>query len=192
MKISLLTPWEGPDPAFWVPNDYVVMIADRRGDFKSEGKAPSPDQQADDIFQVIEWAAIQPWSNGNVGMLGVSALASNQYFTASHQPPPPHLKAIVPWEGQMDRYRDARRSQAERLMAVQSVAMAGENLLLAAAAEGWGACWMCAPLFAGEEARRALDLPAAWEPQGLVLLGQAAEAPRPRGRINLEDVTAWR
>ncbi|HLE22713.1 MAG TPA: nitroreductase family protein [Anaerolineales bacterium] len=92
----------------------------------------------------------------------------------------------------MDRYPDARRAQAERLMAVQSVAMAGENLLLAAAAEGWGACWMCAPLFAGEEARRALDLPAAWEPQGLVLLGQAAEAPRPRGRINLEDVTAWR
>jgi F420 biosynthesis protein FbiB-like protein len=92
----------------------------------------------------------------------------------------------------MDHYPDARRAQAERLMAVQSVAMAGENLLLAAAAEGWGACWMCAPLFAGEEARRSLDLPATWEPQGLVLLGQAAEAPRPRGRISLEDVTAWR
>lgn len=92
----------------------------------------------------------------------------------------------------MDRYPDARRAQAERLMAVQSVAMAGENLLLAAAAEGWGACWMCAPLFAGEEARRSLDLPAAWEPQGLVLLGLAAEVPRPRGRISLEDVTAWR
>jgi len=92
----------------------------------------------------------------------------------------------------MDRYPDARRLQAERLMAVQSVAMAGENLLLAAAAEGWGACWMCAPLFAGEEARRALALPDDWEPQGLVLLGQAAEQPAPRGRLSLEDVTAWR
>ncbi|OFV96352.1 MAG: hypothetical protein A3H28_15040 [Acidobacteria bacterium RIFCSPLOWO2_02_FULL_61_28] len=107
MKISVLTSFEAPDPAFWVPNDYVVIIADRRGDFKSEGKTPTPAQQADDIFQVIEWAAMQSWSNGNVGMIGVSALASNQYYTASHQPPPPNLKAIVPWEGQMDTYRDS-------------------------------------------------------------------------------------
>jgi nitroreductase len=78
------------------------------------------------------------------------------------------------------------------MMAVQSVAMAGENLLLAASAEGWGACWMCAPLFAGDEARRALDLPQDWEPQGLVLLGEAAEAPAPRGRKSLTDVTLWR
>jgi uncharacterized protein len=41
-------------------------------------------------------------------MMGVSALASNQYYTASHQPPPPHLKAIIPWEGQMDPYRDSQ------------------------------------------------------------------------------------
>jgi F420 biosynthesis protein FbiB-like protein len=92
----------------------------------------------------------------------------------------------------MDRYPDGRRAQAERLMAVQSVAMAGENLLLAAAVEGWGACWMCAPLFATEEARRALDLPADWEPQGLVLLGPAAEQPAPRGRVRLGDLTVWR
>jgi F420 biosynthesis protein FbiB-like protein len=92
----------------------------------------------------------------------------------------------------MDRYPDPRRNAAERMMAVQSVAMAGENLLLAAAAEGWGACWMCAPLFAGDEARRALDLPQDWEPQGLVLLGEAAEAPAPRGRKSLKDVTLWR
>jgi predicted acyl esterase len=49
MKISLLTPWEGPDPAFWVPNDYAVMIVDCRGGFKSEGKAPTAVQQGDDI-----------------------------------------------------------------------------------------------------------------------------------------------
>jgi predicted acyl esterase len=107
MKISVLTPWEGPDPAFWVQNNYVVIIVDRRGGFKSQGKPPSPAQQGDDIFQMIEWAAAQAWSTGNVGMIGVSALASNQYYTASHQPPPPHLKAIVPWEGQMDLYRDS-------------------------------------------------------------------------------------
>lgn len=91
----------------------------------------------------------------------------------------------------MDRYPDDRRNQAERVMAIQSVAMAGENLLLAATAEGWGACWMCGPLFAGEEARRSLDLPDDWEPQGLVVLGEPAEAPEPRGRKNLEDVVRW-
>ncbi len=92
----------------------------------------------------------------------------------------------------MDRYPDDRRNQAERMMAVQSAAMAGENLLVAAAAEGLGACWMCAPLFAGEEARRSLNLPDDWEPQGLVLLGQPAETPPPRGRRRLEEVTLWR
>ena len=62
---------------------------------------------ADDLYAVIEWAASQPWSNGSVGMIGVSALAHNQYWAASHEPPPPHLKAICPWEGFSDRYRDA-------------------------------------------------------------------------------------
>ena len=106
MKISMLTPWEAPDPAFWVPNDYVVVIVDQRGGFKSEGKPSSPFQGGDDLFSLIEWAASQEWSNGNVGMIGVSALAANQYYTASHQPPPPHLKAVIPWEGSSDRYRD--------------------------------------------------------------------------------------
>lgn len=107
MKISMLTPWEGPDPAFWVPNGYVVVIVDQRGGFQSGGKTPTGDQQGDDLFHLIEWAGTQPWSNGNVGMIGVSALASNQYRAASHQPPPPHLKAIIPWEGQWNPYRDS-------------------------------------------------------------------------------------
>ena len=68
---------------------------------------PSAFQGGDDLFHLIEWVAGQPWSNGNVGMIGVSALASNQYYAASHQPVPPHLKAIIPWESQSDRYRDA-------------------------------------------------------------------------------------
>jgi F420 biosynthesis protein FbiB-like protein len=92
----------------------------------------------------------------------------------------------------MDRYPDPRRSAAEERMAVQSVAMAGENLLLAAAAEGLAACWMCAPLFAPQEARRALGLPDEWDPQGIVLLGEPAEDPRLRGRLSLEEVTLWR
>jgi predicted acyl esterase len=106
MKISMLTPWEGPDAAFWVPNDYVVIIVDQRGGFKSGGKPEGPFKDADDLYYLIEWAAGQPWSNGNVGMIGVSALASHQYYAASHQPAPAHLKAIIPWESQTDRYRD--------------------------------------------------------------------------------------
>jgi F420 biosynthesis protein FbiB-like protein len=71
----------------------------------------------------------------------------------------------------MDYYPDARRQAAERLMAVQSVAMAVQNLLLAAHAEGLGACWMCAPLFCPDAVRSALSLPEDWEPQALVTLG---------------------
>ena len=83
----------------------------------------------------------------------------------------PVVVAVCLTLADMDRYPDARRAQAEYLMAVQSVAMAVQNLLLAAQAEGLGACWMCAPLFCGDAVRAALDLPADWEPQALVTLG---------------------
>jgi len=93
---------------------------------------------------------------------------------------------------EMDRYPDARRKKAEFLMAVQGTAMAGQNLLLAAHAQGLGACWMCAPLFAPEVAGQALSLPGDWEPQGLVVLGWPAEAPAERERLSLERVTVYR
>lgn len=75
----------------------------------------------------------------------------------------------------MDHYPDERRQRNERLMAVQSTAMAGQNLLLAAHALGLGGCWLCAPLFAQETVRRVLELPAGWEPQGLITLGYPAQ-----------------
>jgi predicted acyl esterase len=71
-----------------VPNDYVAVIADARGTFKSGGTQTSPAQGGDDLFYLIEWAAAQAWSNGNVGMIGVSALAHNQYWVASRLPAP--------------------------------------------------------------------------------------------------------
>jgi len=92
----------------------------------------------------------------------------------------------------MDVYPDEARTKAEYMMAVQSVAMAGMNFLLAAHAEGLGACWLCAPLFAPDAARRSLDLPETWEPQGLILLGYAAEQGRSRERMPLEAVSLWR
>ena len=79
----------------------------------------------------------------------------------------------------MDVYPDAARSVNEYQMAVQSTAMAGQNLLLAAHAAGLGACWLCAPMFCPDTVRDALDLPAHWAPQGMVTLGYAAQAGKP-------------
>ena len=80
----------------------------------------------------------------------------------------------------MNQPADARRSNAERSMAMQSVAAAIQNLLLAAHAQGLAACWMCAPLFAPDAARDVLSLPADWEPQALITLGYPAEPPKTR------------
>lgn len=79
-----------------------------------------------------------------------------------------------------DVYPDPRRQQAERLMGVQSTALAGIYLLLAAHAEGLAGVWMCAPLFAPQAVRRALALPASWEPQAFLLLGYPAQRARPK------------
>jgi coenzyme F420-0:L-glutamate ligase/coenzyme F420-1:gamma-L-glutamate ligase len=92
----------------------------------------------------------------------------------------------------MDRYPDERRAGAEWVMAVQSTAMAGENLLLAAHAEGLGACWICAPLFCPDEVRQALTLPEEWMPQGIVLVGYIAEAGKLRERKPLSSVVTIR
>jgi F420 biosynthesis protein FbiB-like protein len=75
----------------------------------------------------------------------------------------------------MDSYPDEKRTRNEWLMAVQSTAMAGQNLLLAAHQSGLGACWMCAPLFCPEVVKETLALPQDWEPQGLITMGYAAE-----------------
>jgi coenzyme F420-0:L-glutamate ligase / coenzyme F420-1:gamma-L-glutamate ligase len=81
-----------------------------------------------------------------------------------------------------DVYPDAARGQAEFLMAVQSTAMATQNLLLGAHAEGLAACWMCAPVFCPDVVRATLDVPAHWQPQGLITLGFAGDRGRDRPR----------
>ena len=83
------------------------------------------------------------------------------------------------------------RQQAEAVMSTQSVAIAGLQLLLAAYAEGLGGTWICWPLFAPEETRRALGLASDWEPQGMIFLGYPAEAPEIPARISLQEVTRY-
>ncbi len=89
---------------------------------------------------------------------------------------------------EMDHYPDERRAAAELTMAIQGTAMATQTLLLAAHAEGLGACWMCAPLFCPDTVRTALDLPDDWQPQGLVLMGRPAEPGRDRPRKAFEEI----
>ena len=89
---------------------------------------------------------------------------------------------------EMDRYADARRTAAERTMAIQSTAMAVQNLLLAAQAEGLGASWMCAPLFCPEVVRSALPLPDDFEPQALITLGWPDAPGKRRARKAPADV----
>jgi coenzyme F420-0:L-glutamate ligase / coenzyme F420-1:gamma-L-glutamate ligase len=91
----------------------------------------------------------------------------------------------------MDDYPDQKRAENERTMAIQSVAMAAQNILLAAHEAGLGACWMCAPLFCPDVVQSALDLPQDWEPQGMLTMGYPAQE-REKTRKPLEDTVIWR
>ncbi len=92
---------------------------------------------------------------------------------------------------EMDVYPDERRSQAEWTMAVQSVALACQNLLLAAHYYGLGACWMCAPLFVPDLVRTVLVLPESWQPQALLTLGYPAEE-KTKERAPMASRVVWR
>ncbi|MGX5771846.1 CocE/NonD family hydrolase [Microbacterium trichothecenolyticum] len=105
VHISDETSWEAPDPAWWVPQGYAVVNLDVRGAGRSDGVGSlMSDAEAEDVYDAIEWVAGQDWCDGGVAMLGVSYLAISQYKAAALRPP--HLRAIVPWEGFTDAYRD--------------------------------------------------------------------------------------
>ncbi|HEY3919226.1 MAG TPA: CocE/NonD family hydrolase [Stellaceae bacterium] len=105
IKISRYTGFEAPDPLYWVRSGYAVMQTDVRGMHKSQGRAGVlSTQDAEDYYDLIEWAAAQPWCDGGVALSGVSYLAMSQWRVAALRPP--HLKAIVPWEGVSDLYRE--------------------------------------------------------------------------------------
>ena len=104
-KLSKYTAWESPDPVWWGAHGYALIVADPRGTWFSEGVSSFINlDEAQDEYDLIEWAAIQPWCNSKVGLAGVSYLAISQWLVASLQPP--HLTAMMPWEGLSDRYRD--------------------------------------------------------------------------------------
>jgi predicted acyl esterase len=105
VKTTEFTPFESPDPGFWVPLDYVVVKLALRGSSNSIGDLyPVSTREAHDYYDAIEWAAVQEWSSGNVGLNGVSYLCMTQWPVAAMNPP--HCKAVIPWEGVSDMYRD--------------------------------------------------------------------------------------
>ena len=98
--------WETVDPERWVPDGYVIIQVDSRGTGQSPGYLdPRSPREMQDYYESIEWAGEQSWSNGKVGLCGISYYAFTQWAVASMQPP--HLAAICPWEGFVDYYRDS-------------------------------------------------------------------------------------
>ena len=97
--------WEVVDPEKWVPQGYACLRIDSRGAGRSPGRiehfAP---RETQDLYQSIEWAGVQAWSSGKVGLNGISYYAINQWHAASLQPL--HLAAMCVWEGAADWYRD--------------------------------------------------------------------------------------
>ena len=97
--------WEVVDPERWVPDDYVCIRVDGRGTGRSPGVIDIWSlREAQDLAICIDWAGVQSWSNGKVGLNGISYYAENQWQAAALQPK--HLAAICPWEGAADFYRD--------------------------------------------------------------------------------------
>ena len=102
---NLYQSWEVVDPEKWVPHNYACVRVDSRGCGCSPGYIDhfSP-RETKDFYDCIEWASVQPWSSGKVGLNGISYYAINQWHVASLQPP--HLSAMCIWEGAADWYRD--------------------------------------------------------------------------------------
>ena len=101
---------EGGDTKYIVPRGYVHIVADARGTGHSEGECvgfigTGGDWEGKDCYDLIEWAAQQPWCDGNVGMTGISYLSSIMILAAAEQPP--HLKALFCHGGHFDMYEFA-------------------------------------------------------------------------------------
>ncbi|WP_247004155.1 CocE/NonD family hydrolase [Halosolutus gelatinilyticus] len=92
--------FESENHNFWVPQGYVNIVVDGRGFGRSPGEFNGFESWGRDMYDAIEWAANQEWSNGNVGMSGVSIFSILQYYAAEMNPP--HLRAICPWQGTPD------------------------------------------------------------------------------------------
>jgi coenzyme F420-0:L-glutamate ligase/coenzyme F420-1:gamma-L-glutamate ligase len=183
-------------------NDFQTFLRTRRSirRFKPD---PVPTLVIECILETATYAPsahnLQPWRFAVVtdvsakDRLGIALTAKMRRDMTAESTPQAEIDARV--ERSLRRIhaapvvillcRDAtaiRKDEPEEvIMAVQSVAAAGLQLMLAAHAEGLGANWICWPLYAQEVARKALELPDSWEPQGMIFLGYADG--EPKGKI---------
>ena len=105
VHVSDYATFEAPDPGFWVPKGYLLVHGDVRGQRRSEGTGSwLSARDAQDLAELVEWAGTQSFSTGRVGLCGVSYLAMSQWQAAALDPP--HLTAMIPWEGASDQYRE--------------------------------------------------------------------------------------
>ena len=100
--------WELVDPEKWVPDGYAIVRVDSRGAGRSPGFLDVwSARETQDLYLCIEWAGAQAWSNGKVGINGISYYAMNQWNVGALKPP--HLAALCIWEGSSDYYRELCR-----------------------------------------------------------------------------------
>lgn len=100
--------WELVDPEKWVPDGYALVRVDSRGTGRSPGDVDVwSARETKDIYECVEWAGTQAWSNGKVGINGISYYAMNQWTAGALKPP--HLAALCIWEGSSDPYRELYR-----------------------------------------------------------------------------------
>lgn len=105
---SKYSAWETPEPTYWTKHGYAIVRCDERGLGQSPGLLDTMSKGTSEcFFDVVEWAAEQPWSSGKVGLLGISYYAGSQWRVAARRPK--GLAAIIPWEGMSDYYRDRCR-----------------------------------------------------------------------------------
>lgn len=109
-RFSTLTSWESPDPGYWVPAGYNLVNVNLPGFANSGGPASIFSAHQGQCYrEAIDWVANQSWSDGGVGLCGVSFLCISQYLAAAapdSEPAPDALKCIIPWEGVSDLYHD--------------------------------------------------------------------------------------
>ena len=96
--IFALTPYTADNyhrrALYFAENGYVFVVVDCRGRGNSEGQFEPYANDGRDGYDVVEWLARQPWSNGQIAMWGSSYLGYDQWATLKEFPP--HLKTIVP------------------------------------------------------------------------------------------------
>jgi coenzyme F420-0:L-glutamate ligase/coenzyme F420-1:gamma-L-glutamate ligase len=195
-----------------LPTDFSAWLAERRS-IRSYLPNPVPPDLIEQLLTAACWAPSahnrQPWRFAvitdqqckhrlaqamgdklriDLGSDQLSAEIIEKDVTRSYEriTNAPLLILICLSMRHMDSYPDVVRGQREWVMAVQSVAMAGQNLLLAAHAVGLAACWMCAPLFCPDVVCQTLDLPLDWQPQALITIGYPAVT-KQKSRLPIEE-----